>query len=236
MSGEVPNHVRKKIRIFLLRRRPTDSVLEIEDGFCGAVADLLGSARQRKCIAAQQNRIGENRVEILASAVFIFGQPGLEQTPDAKSVARMQRGVTVRTLVRLERNRRKRISEAVEIHLGEVKFARAHGRESLSQALLRKPEGEVSKNRGQAHFRSSVAQVPDQRNGFCVCGLPYRATLPVLDCGGKHRARPPVGKRKDGELLPSNREFSSEIKLRRPFTCLQTNIFRHKDRCREPCL
>ena len=77
---------------------------------------------------------GEERVQTLASAVFIFGQSGLEQTPDAKSVARVQRGVTVRTLVRLERNRRKRISEGVEIHLGEVKFARARGRESLSQA------------------------------------------------------------------------------------------------------
>jgi hypothetical protein len=99
---------------------------------------------------------GEERVEILASALFIFGQPGLEQTPDAKSVARMQRGVTVPTLVRSERNRRKQISEVVEIHLGEVKFARARGRESLSQAILRKPEGEVSKNRGQAHFRSLI--------------------------------------------------------------------------------
>ena len=67
---------------------------------------------------------GEERVETLAPRVFIFAQPGLEQTPEAKS-AHTQRGVTVRALVRLERDRPKRISEAVEIHLGEVKFVGA---------------------------------------------------------------------------------------------------------------
>ena len=91
MSGEIPNHLRKRLRIFLRRGRrssfiratesqteesseerddadsrprlagrsfrATDFVLEIEDGFCGAVVNLLESARQGKRIAAQQNRI-----------------------------------------------------------------------------------------------------------------------------------------------------------------------------------
>ena len=64
---------------------------------------------------------GEERVETLAAGVFIFGQPDLEQTPEAKSVAHTQRDVTVPALVRLARGRRERISEAVEIHLGKVK-------------------------------------------------------------------------------------------------------------------
>ena len=40
----------------------------------------------------------------------------------------MQRGVTVRALVRLAGDRGERISESVEIHLGEVKLVGARGR------------------------------------------------------------------------------------------------------------
>jgi hypothetical protein len=63
---------------------------------------------------------GEERVETLAAGVFIFGQPGLEQTPKAKSVAHMQHCVTVRAVVRLERHHGRRISEAIEIDLSEL--------------------------------------------------------------------------------------------------------------------
>jgi hypothetical protein len=62
----------------------------------------------------------EERVETVAPGVFIFGQPGLEQTPKAKSVAHMQHGVTVRAVVRLERHHGRRISEAIEIDLSEL--------------------------------------------------------------------------------------------------------------------
>jgi hypothetical protein len=41
-----------------------DFVLEIEDGFCGAAVDLLRSARQRKGIAVQQNRIGAAGIRV----------------------------------------------------------------------------------------------------------------------------------------------------------------------------
>ena len=64
---------------------------------------------------------GEERVQTLAPGVFIFGQPGLEQTSEATSVAHTHSGATVRALVRLARDRAKRISEAVEIHLREAK-------------------------------------------------------------------------------------------------------------------
>jgi hypothetical protein len=61
----------------------------------------------------------EERVETLAPGVFFFGQPSLKQTPEAKSATHTQRTVTVMALVWLARHRRKRISEAVEIHLRE---------------------------------------------------------------------------------------------------------------------
>ena len=62
---------------------------------------------------------GEERVETLAPGVFVFGQSGLEQTPEAKFAGHAKRAATVRALVRLATD--KRISEAVEIHLREVK-------------------------------------------------------------------------------------------------------------------
>ena len=65
--------------------------------------------------------LGEERVETLAPRVFILGQPGLEQTPEAKSAAHTQRAFTMRALVRLTRDRRMRISEAAEIHVREAK-------------------------------------------------------------------------------------------------------------------
>ena len=64
---------------------------------------------------------GEERVETLAPGVFIFGQPSLEQTPEAKSAAHTERAFTMRALVRLVRDRRMRISEAVEIHVRKAK-------------------------------------------------------------------------------------------------------------------
>jgi hypothetical protein len=77
---------------------------------------------------------GSERVEILAASVFIFGQPGLEQTPEAKSAAHMQRALTVRTFVRLVRG--KRIGKAKEIHLGKVKAG--HQRERSLQHMSTK--------------------------------------------------------------------------------------------------
>ena len=47
---------------------------------------------------------GEEYVETLASGVFSFGQPDLEQTQKTKSVVYTQRRVTPRTLVRLMRD------------------------------------------------------------------------------------------------------------------------------------
>ena len=64
--------------------------------------------------------LGEECVETLTPRVFIFGQPGLEQTSEAKSAAHTQRVLTMRALVRLLRDRRMRISEAVEIHVREA--------------------------------------------------------------------------------------------------------------------
>jgi hypothetical protein len=76
--------------------------------------------------------LGEECVETLAPRVFIFGQPGLEQTPEAKSAAHTQRAFTMRALVRLTRDRRMRISEAAEIHVREAK---SYERGSVSHYL-----------------------------------------------------------------------------------------------------
>jgi hypothetical protein len=64
---------------------------------------------------------GEERVETPAFRVFIFAQPSLEQTTEAKSAAHTPRGETVRALVRLVRDSGEQVSEAVEIHLREAK-------------------------------------------------------------------------------------------------------------------
>jgi len=64
---------------------------------------------------------GQERVQTPAPGDFILGQPGLEQTSEAKSVAHTHRGVTVRARVWLARDRGERISEVVEIHLREAK-------------------------------------------------------------------------------------------------------------------
>jgi hypothetical protein len=64
---------------------------------------------------------GEERVETLAPGIFILGQPGLKQTPEAKSATDTQRTVTARALVWFVRDRNKRISEVAEIHLREAK-------------------------------------------------------------------------------------------------------------------
>jgi hypothetical protein len=95
------------------------------------------------------------------------------------------------------------------------------GRESLSQALLRKPEGEVSKNRGQAHFDQPLQefQISETASVFAVSHIELHFQCWIA--AGNVVRDAPVEKRKDGELLPGNREFSSEIKPRRPFTCLQ---------------
>src|SRR5918996_4890457 len=55
------------------------------------------SAKFPKCPVDVLNfDFGEERVETLAPGVFIFDQPRLEQTPQAKSVPHMQHGVTMR--------------------------------------------------------------------------------------------------------------------------------------------
>jgi len=63
----------------------------------------------------------QERVETLAPGVFLFGQPGLKQTSEAKSATHTQRTVTVRALVWLVRDRGKRIGEVAGIHLREAK-------------------------------------------------------------------------------------------------------------------
>jgi hypothetical protein len=124
----------------------TDFVREIEDAFV-ARWDLLRSADNENVslrskiespgwetpwfrpISAKFPRcpvdvlnfdFGEERIETLTPGVFIFGQPGLEQTAEAKSVAHMQHGVTVRAVVRLERHHGRRISEPIEIDLSQL--------------------------------------------------------------------------------------------------------------------
>ena len=72
----------------------------------------------------------EQRVQTLAAGVFIFGQPSLEQTSEAKSVAHTHRCVTVQALVRLARARGERIGEAVETHLREAQIVGARWCES----------------------------------------------------------------------------------------------------------
>src|SRR5439155_23169461 len=62
---------------------------------------------------------GKERLEILATSIFIFGQPRFQQTLEAKSAAHTQHAATVRALVRFMRA--KRISEAEEVHLRKVK-------------------------------------------------------------------------------------------------------------------
>jgi len=69
---------------------------------------------------------GEECVETLASGVFSFGQPGLEQTQKTKSVVYTQRRVTPRALVELMRDRCVQISDAIEYHLGR-QIAAARG-------------------------------------------------------------------------------------------------------------
>jgi hypothetical protein len=61
----------------------------------------------------------ERRLKILATSAFIFGQPRLQQTPEAKSAAHTQHAATVRALVRFMRA--KRISKAEQIHLRKIK-------------------------------------------------------------------------------------------------------------------
>ena len=64
-------------------------------------------------------RFGKERLEILATSIFIFGQPRLQQTLEAKSAAHTQHAATVRALVTFMRA--KRISEAEDVHLRKVK-------------------------------------------------------------------------------------------------------------------
>jgi hypothetical protein len=92
MSGEVPNHVRKKIRIFLRRQRPTDSILEIEDGFCGAVADCSAppdneNVSLRSKIESLVGKVA-HRVEPLGQAEIVTkgsAQPSSRMFPGFKS-------------------------------------------------------------------------------------------------------------------------------------------------------
>ena len=69
---------------------------------------------------------GEECVETLASGVFSFGQPGLEQTQKTKSVVYTQRRVTPRALVQLMRDRCVQIGDPIEYHLGR-QIAAARG-------------------------------------------------------------------------------------------------------------
>jgi hypothetical protein len=64
-------------------------------------------------------RFPKGALQTVAPGVFIFGQPGLEQTPEAKPVTHMQRAVTVRALIRLMRG--KRTVKVEEIHSRKVK-------------------------------------------------------------------------------------------------------------------
>jgi hypothetical protein len=61
---------------------------------------------------------GKERLETLTPGVFIFGQPGLEQTQKTKSVVHTQRRFTLQALVRLMPNRWEQISEGIECHWG----------------------------------------------------------------------------------------------------------------------
>jgi hypothetical protein len=87
--------------------------------------DMPRTARAHRVVPETPVRslfdFGGERVETLAPGVFVFGQSGLEQTPQAKLAAHAKRAATVRALVRLATG--KRISKAVEIHLRQVKSA-----------------------------------------------------------------------------------------------------------------
>jgi hypothetical protein len=108
----------------------TDFVREIEDAFVAprwicparqtAVVRPIYAKFPRCPVDVLNFDFREERVETVAPGVFIFGQPGLDQTPEAKSIAHMQYGVTVRAVVRLERHHGRRISEAIEIDLSQL--------------------------------------------------------------------------------------------------------------------
>jgi hypothetical protein len=66
---------------------------------------------------------GRKRVEVLATSVFIFRQPGLEQTAETKSADHMQRTLAVRALVGFVGANG--ISKAEEIHLRKSQIVEA---------------------------------------------------------------------------------------------------------------
>jgi len=89
------------------------------------VARLVPEAPQGArftCLLKPRRRLGplfdfgKERLETLTPGVFIFGQPGPEQTQKTKSVVHTQRRVTPRALVRFMRDRWEQISEAIEYH------------------------------------------------------------------------------------------------------------------------
>ena len=59
---------------------------------------------------------GKEGLETFTPGVFIFGEPGLEQTQKTKSVVHAHRRVTPRALVQFIRHRWEQISEAIEYH------------------------------------------------------------------------------------------------------------------------
>jgi hypothetical protein len=89
---------------------------EVPDGGVAAVSYAPQRARRAtRCRAhpvASETPVrslfdfGEEGVESLAPGVFVFGQSGLEQTPEAKFAAHAKRAATVRALVRLVTGKR----------------------------------------------------------------------------------------------------------------------------------
>jgi hypothetical protein len=93
--------------------------------------------------------------------------------------------------------------------LREVKFVGAQRGESLSQALLRNPEGEVPKNRRQAHFDQPLREIQISETASEFAVYPIELHFQCWIAAANIVRDAPVEKRKDGEPLLLNREFSS---------------------------
>jgi hypothetical protein len=112
-------------------------------------ADLAVSRRR---LASLFDFGKETGLEILAASAFIFGQPRLEQTPEAKSAGHTEHAATVRALVRFMRA--KRISKAEETHLRKIKSQERRERD--------------------AAVPSHIDQVPMGRSGVAKARRPRR--------------------------------------------------------------
>jgi hypothetical protein len=78
------------------------------------------------------------------------------------------------------------------------------GGESLSQAFLRNPEGEVPKNPRQAHFDQPLRELQISETASAFAVYPIELHFQCWIAAANIVRDAPVEKRKDGEPLPRN--------------------------------